>query len=72
MPAMAAANSFAMRGDPDDKRLRDAETNDWIDSRFHDVPVVFRDDPTVNDPNRLFLTWRCERRDSDFKCWRIH
>jgi hypothetical protein len=46
--------------------------DDWDDSRFHNVPVLFWGDPTVNDPNRSFLTWRCERRDSDFKCWRTH
>jgi|SRR6516162_5402007 hypothetical protein len=52
--------------------LFNATTKEWYDLRFHSVQVVFWGNPTVNDPDRLFLTWRCERRDSDFKCWRIH
>jgi hypothetical protein len=57
---------------PEPKPLYDRKTKQWDDARFHSVRVKFFGDPTVNDPNRLFLTWHCERRDSDFKCWRIH
>jgi hypothetical protein len=52
--------------------LFNATTKQWNDARFHSMRVQFLSDPTVNDPNRSFLIWRCERRSSDFKCWRIH
>ena len=51
--------------------LFNATTKQWNDARFHSVRIDFFGNPTVNDdPNRLFLTWRCVRRDSDFKCRR--